>query len=160
MFRMQANHPDRILRAAVRGMLPKTSLGRQMLRRLKIYADEVHPHGAQVKDMAREELLVAPPEVARPVLAEVEVSEPREVGWWALQWGACAEVLEPEGLRREVGETQVRLEGKTVTTLVEFGDEGAPALPGVYTLEAALLAVDPVGQRFVPTEALLMIALS
>ncbi len=36
---------------------------------------------------------------------EVEVSEPREVGWWALQWGACAEVLEPAGLRREVGET-------------------------------------------------------
>jgi predicted DNA-binding transcriptional regulator YafY len=36
---------------------------------------------------------------------QVEVSEPREVGWWALQWGACAEVLEPEELRREVAET-------------------------------------------------------
>ena len=80
MFRMQANHPDRILRAAVRGMLPKTTLGRQMLGRLKIYADEVHPHGAQIKDMAREELLVAPPEVVRPVLADVQVSkQPVEV---------------------------------------------------------------------------------
>jgi len=35
----------------------------------------------------------------------VEVSEPREVGWWALQWGPEAEVLEPESLRREMAET-------------------------------------------------------
>lgn len=36
---------------------------------------------------------------------QVEVSEPREVGWWALQWGAHAEVLEPESLRQEMAET-------------------------------------------------------
>ncbi|GIX49161.1 MAG: hypothetical protein KatS3mg131_3372 [Candidatus Tectimicrobiota bacterium] len=36
---------------------------------------------------------------------QVDVSEPREVGWWALQWGASAEVLEPESLRREMAET-------------------------------------------------------
>jgi predicted DNA-binding transcriptional regulator YafY len=35
----------------------------------------------------------------------VEVSEPREVGWWVLQWGANAEVLEPESLRQEIAET-------------------------------------------------------
>ena len=35
----------------------------------------------------------------------VEVSEPREVGWWVLQWGANAEVLEPESLRQEMAET-------------------------------------------------------
>ena len=35
----------------------------------------------------------------------VEVSEPREVGWWVLQWGADAEVLEPESLRQEIAET-------------------------------------------------------
>lgn len=35
----------------------------------------------------------------------VEVSEPREVGWWTLQWGAHAEVLEPESLRQEMAET-------------------------------------------------------
>jgi len=75
MSRMQENHPDRIVRAAVRGMLPKTSLGRQMLGRLKIYADESHPHGAQVKDMAREEILVSSKEPERPVQLEVEVSE-------------------------------------------------------------------------------------
>ena len=35
--------------------------------------------------------------------------EPREVGWWALQWGASAEVLEPESLRREMAETAWRM---------------------------------------------------
>jgi predicted DNA-binding transcriptional regulator YafY len=35
----------------------------------------------------------------------VEVSEPREVGWWVLQWGANAEVLAPESLRQEIAET-------------------------------------------------------
>jgi len=40
-------HPDRVMRAAVRGMLPKNSLGRQMLRKLKVYAGPEHPHAAQ-----------------------------------------------------------------------------------------------------------------
>ena len=40
---------------------------------------------------------------------QVEVWEPREVGWWALQWGASAEVLEPESLRREMAETARRM---------------------------------------------------
>lgn len=48
LSRMRQRHPDRILRFAVRGMLPKTTLGRQMLKRLKVYAGESHPHGAQV----------------------------------------------------------------------------------------------------------------
>jgi predicted DNA-binding transcriptional regulator YafY len=39
------------------------------------------------------------------LLFQVDVSEPREVGWWALQWGASAEVLEPESLRQEMRET-------------------------------------------------------
>ena len=40
-------HPDRVIEKAVRGMLPKTALGRRMLRKLKIYADANHPHSAQ-----------------------------------------------------------------------------------------------------------------
>jgi large subunit ribosomal protein L13 len=40
-------HADRVVREAVRGMLPKNSLGRQMLRKLKIYAGPDHPHAAQ-----------------------------------------------------------------------------------------------------------------
>ncbi len=40
-------HPDRVIQEAVRGMLPKNALGRQMLRKLKIYAGSTHPHTAQ-----------------------------------------------------------------------------------------------------------------
>jgi predicted DNA-binding transcriptional regulator YafY len=43
------------------------------------------------------------------LLFEVEVNDPREVGWWVLQWGADAEVLEPESLRQELRETAERL---------------------------------------------------
>jgi len=39
------------------------------------------------------------------LLFEVEVNDPREVGWWVLQWGAEAEVLEPESLRQQLRET-------------------------------------------------------
>jgi large subunit ribosomal protein L13 len=45
--RMMATHPDRILRFAVKGMLPKTRLGRQQIQKLKIYAGPTHPHAAQ-----------------------------------------------------------------------------------------------------------------
>jgi len=45
--RMLAGHPDRILRFAIKGMLPKTRLGRQQLLKLKIYAGPTHPHAAQ-----------------------------------------------------------------------------------------------------------------
>jgi len=45
--RMLATHPDRILRLAVKGMLPKTRLGRQQITKLKIYAGPNHPHSAQ-----------------------------------------------------------------------------------------------------------------
>jgi large subunit ribosomal protein L13 len=42
-----AQHPDRVLMAAVKGMLPKNRLGRQMIKKLKLYAGEAHPHQAQ-----------------------------------------------------------------------------------------------------------------
>ena len=40
-------HPERVLQAAVRGMLPKNRLGRKMLKKLKVYAGDSHPHKAQ-----------------------------------------------------------------------------------------------------------------
>ncbi len=40
-------HPDRMLRKAVTGMLPKNRLGRQLATKLKIYKGEEHPHVAQ-----------------------------------------------------------------------------------------------------------------
>lgn len=40
-------HPDRVLRAAVWGMLPHNRMGRSLLKRLKVYAEAEHPHGMQ-----------------------------------------------------------------------------------------------------------------
>ena len=42
-----ARHPERVIQLAVKGMLPKGPLGRQMLRKLKVYAGDAHPHEAQ-----------------------------------------------------------------------------------------------------------------
>ncbi len=39
--------PEFVIERAVKGMLPKTSLGRQMFRKLKVYPEGVHPHAAQ-----------------------------------------------------------------------------------------------------------------
>lgn len=39
--------PEKILTYAVKGMLPKTTLGRQMIKKLKVYAGAEHPHAAQ-----------------------------------------------------------------------------------------------------------------
>lgn len=41
------NRPDELVRRSVRGMLPHGPLGRQMLRKLKVYAGPTHPHAAQ-----------------------------------------------------------------------------------------------------------------
>jgi len=44
---MLAKRPEEVVRLVVRGMLPKGPLGRQMLRKLKVYAGPEHPHAAQ-----------------------------------------------------------------------------------------------------------------
>ena len=44
---VRKKHPTRIIEEAVRGMLPKTKLGRAMFHKLKVYAGDVHPHQAQ-----------------------------------------------------------------------------------------------------------------
>ncbi len=40
-------HPERVIEIAVKGMLPKNTLGRAMYRKLKVYAGAEHPHAAQ-----------------------------------------------------------------------------------------------------------------
>lgn len=42
-----AKHPDRAIMLAVKGMLPGNALGRNMLKKLKVYAGSEHPHAAQ-----------------------------------------------------------------------------------------------------------------
>jgi large subunit ribosomal protein L13 len=46
-------HPDRLLKNTVRGMLPRTALGRKMLRKLKVYSGPDHPHEAQLRASAK-----------------------------------------------------------------------------------------------------------
>ncbi len=45
--RLREVRPQRMIELAVSGMLPKTKLGKQMYRKLKVYAGEQHPHQAQ-----------------------------------------------------------------------------------------------------------------
>ena len=44
---LRETHPERIIERAVKGMLPRNPLGRDMLRKLKVYAGNEHPHSAQ-----------------------------------------------------------------------------------------------------------------
>ncbi len=44
---LQADHPERVIETAVKGMLPRNPLGRAMYRKLKVYAGPEHPHAAQ-----------------------------------------------------------------------------------------------------------------
>lgn len=45
--KLQAEHPERVIEYAVKGMLPKNPLGRAMYRKLKVYRGTDHPHQAQ-----------------------------------------------------------------------------------------------------------------
>ncbi len=45
--RVMREHPTRLIESAVRGMVPKTKLGRQMFTKLRVYAGPEHPHEAQ-----------------------------------------------------------------------------------------------------------------
>lgn len=45
--KMLAEHPERIVEKAVKGMIPRNPLGRQMVKKLKVYVGSEHPHSAQ-----------------------------------------------------------------------------------------------------------------
>ncbi|MDE2939528.1 MAG: 50S ribosomal protein L13 [Chloroflexota bacterium] len=51
---MMEDHPDRVLQLAVKGMLPRNKMGREMLKRLKVYAGDTHPHQAQVGQLSEQ----------------------------------------------------------------------------------------------------------
>jgi large subunit ribosomal protein L13 len=44
---VRATHPEKLIQHAVKGMIPKNRLGRQMITKLKVYAGATHPHSAQ-----------------------------------------------------------------------------------------------------------------
>ena len=62
-------------------------------------------------------------------------------------------LLDGSVVAEEIGEVRVRLDGIELTTIVVFAAADAPARLGAYTLTGALLAVDPVKRRLVPTLA-------
>ena len=49
--KMLETRPERVVEMAVKGMLPKNSLGRKMFTKLKVYAGAEHPHAAQMPDV-------------------------------------------------------------------------------------------------------------
>ncbi|EIW16515.1 MULTISPECIES: 50S ribosomal protein L13 [Pelosinus] len=49
--KMLADKPERVLELAIRGMLPKNRLGRQMYRKLQVYRGAEHPHAAQLPEV-------------------------------------------------------------------------------------------------------------
>ena len=67
---------------------------------------------------------------------------------------AQAELADGNVASVDVGRTIIRLEGQEFPTPVIFAEEGEPSLLGVVSLEDALLAVDPVGGRLTPVNAL------
>lgn len=68
---MHDRRPERVIELAVKGMLPKSKLGRQMLKRLKVYAGAEHPHSAQVLGSERRDAR----EAAAAAKAEAETAK-------------------------------------------------------------------------------------
>ena len=115
LSKLMDSHPDRVIREAVWGMLPKNTLGRRMLRRLRVYAGDEHPHGAQVKDMASVEEVVAPVEreemppseaMADQVEAAAEETEAAETVAEQAKVEAAEETEAPEATEEPVAEAE------------------------------------------------------
>ncbi len=66
LHRMLAQHPRRVVESAVWGMVPKGPLGRQLMRRLKVYAEATHPHAAQNMTSAGPVSIGKPKKMAKP----------------------------------------------------------------------------------------------
>ena len=75
--------------------------------------------------------------------------------------------IEPMGTRRflvgdgrrvqmDIGEARVTINGESVSTIVAFGEEDSPPVLGAYTLEGFALAVDPVEERLIPLDSILL----
>lgn len=67
---------------------------------------------------------------------------------------AKSELADGSSAPANIGRTIIRLEGQEFPTPVIFAEKDEPSLLGVVTLEEALLAVDPVAKRLIPTSVL------
>lgn len=98
---------------------------------------------------------------------DIEAMVDTGAAYTSLPGGLLRELgIEPMGQRRflladgrriymDYGEAKATVDGESVTTLVIFGEDDAPALLGAYTLEGLASAVDPMEQRLVPTHLIL-----
>ena len=98
---------------------------------------------------------------------DIEATVDTGAAYTTLPGGLLRELgIEPVGKRRflladgrrtemDYGEARATVDGESVTTLVVFSEDHAPALLGAYTLEGLALAVDPVEQRLVPTHLIM-----
>ncbi len=68
---------------------------------------------------------------------------------------AVFELADKRTIEMDVGRAWVTINGNSEVTLVIFGEDDSPALLGSYTLTGLLLAVDPVAQKLIPTNAML-----
>ena len=107
--RMQERQPERIIELAVKGMLPKNKLGRQMLKRLKVYAGAEHPHEAQIlgseRREAREEAAAVKAEAAAVEAAKAAKAAPKKATAAKKASAPKAEAAVTEGVATEVVET-------------------------------------------------------
>ena len=74
--RLLGRYPERAIQHAVKGMLPKNTLGRHMLRRMKVYAGAEHPHEAQVTATERRQALLAVEESMEEASAKLRDGDP------------------------------------------------------------------------------------
>ena len=122
--RMMEKSPRRVMEYAVWGMLPKGPLGRRLLRKLKVYAEETHPHGAQIKDLSRPDRVGKPKKNPRPTKAE------RAVRRAEMEAAEAAVVVEEELIEEEAApEAEEALLGEEASAgdVVESDEtEGAP----------------------------------
>jgi len=132
LWRLQQKFPDRVIRAAVRGMLPSTTLGRHMLRRLKVYAGDSHPHQAQVSAPVAEvktEGLVVRPKPTRVRRVKPEVDENLVLQTNGGPTGIDDSAVEVNNQAGESGslqevEPEVQKDLEDVTTEIQDVDDG------------------------------------
>ena len=65
-------------------------------------------------------------------------------------------IADGSSVAMEIGEARATIDGDSVTTIVAFGQGGAPPILGAYTLEGLGLAVDPVKERLVPARQIML----
>ena len=68
-----------------------------------------------------------------------------------VRWETQVRLADSRIITDQIGQASIKLEGKTFVAPIAFGKEGEPNLLGLVALETAMLAVDPVQQRLVPT---------